>query len=114
MVYVSVQDVVFINNAICNAEILNFALLDSAVAQAQHYRFETPQEIAGAYLFFLCKNHPFVDGNKRTAFITCAYFLAANGLSFYATTEEIVNLMTDVAIGMVDLDYIEKWIKEHC
>ena len=39
-----------------------------------------PIEIAAAYFFYLCRNHPFVDGNKRTALAACLVFLEANGL----------------------------------
>jgi death-on-curing protein len=59
-------------------------LLESAVAAPQA-TFEgepllaDPIEIAAAYLFYLCRNHPFVDGNKRTALAACLVFLAANG-----------------------------------
>ena len=37
-------------------------------------------EIAAAYLFYLCRNHPFMDGNKRTALASCLVFLQSNGL----------------------------------
>lgn len=52
------------------------ALLESAVAAPQATLlgepvFRDPMEIAAAYLFYLCRNHPFVDGNKRTALATC-------------------------------------------
>jgi death-on-curing protein len=61
------------------------ALLESAVAAPQATMmgeplFTDPVEIAGAYLFYLCRNHPFVDGNKRTALATCLVFLSENGL----------------------------------
>jgi death on curing protein len=60
------------------------ALLESAVAAPQATFEGEPLiadlvEIAAAYLFYLCRNHPFVDGNKRTALATCLVFLAANG-----------------------------------
>ena len=42
--------------------------------------FIHPVEIAAAYLFYLCRNHPFVDGNKRMALATCLVFLSENGL----------------------------------
>jgi death-on-curing protein len=42
--------------------------------------FSNPVEIAAAYLFYLCCNHPFLDGNKRTALATCLVFLSENGL----------------------------------
>lgn len=41
---------------------------------------QDPVEIAAAYLFYLCCNHPFIDGNKRTALATCLVFLSENGL----------------------------------
>jgi death on curing protein len=57
------------------------ALLESAVAAPQatmmgETLFTDPLEIAAAYLFYLCRNHPFVDGNKRTALATCLVFSA--------------------------------------
>ncbi|MEY2907229.1 MAG: hypothetical protein RLZZ408_1700 [Verrucomicrobiota bacterium] len=42
--------------------------------------FSDPVEIAAAYLFYLCRNHPFIDGNKRVALATCLVFLSENGL----------------------------------
>jgi death-on-curing protein len=61
------------------------SLLESAVAAPQATMMGTPMfsepvEIAAAYLFYLCSNHPFVDGNKRTALATCLVFLSENGL----------------------------------
>src|SRR5580658_41069 len=61
------------------------ALLESAVAAPQATMmgapmFSDPVDMAAAYLFYLCSNHPFVDGNKRTALATCMVFLSENGL----------------------------------
>jgi death-on-curing protein len=61
------------------------ALLESAVAAPQATwmgkpLFTDPVDIAAAYLFYLCRNHPFLDGNKRTALATCLVFLSENGL----------------------------------
>ena len=61
------------------------ALLESAVAAPQATWGGEPImadgiEIAAAYLFYLCRNHPFVDGNKRTALAACLVFLEQNGL----------------------------------
>jgi death-on-curing protein len=61
------------------------ALLESAVAAPQATMagkplFTKPVEIAGAYLFYLCRNHPFMDGNKRMALATCLVFLSENDL----------------------------------
>ena len=59
------------------------ALLESAVAAPQATMlggplFTEPLEIAAAYLFYLCRNRPFMDGNKRTALATCLVFLSEN------------------------------------
>jgi death-on-curing protein len=60
------------------------ALLESAVAAprasfAGEPLLSNAMEIGAAYLFYLCRNHPFVDGNKRTALAACLVFLQANG-----------------------------------
>ena len=60
-------------------------LLESAVAAPQATKMgqamiSEPIEIAAAYLYYLCSNHPFVDGNKRVALATCLVFLSENGL----------------------------------
>jgi death-on-curing protein len=60
-------------------------LLEAANAAPQATRMGEPffadsVEIAAAYLFYLCWNHPFVDGNKRAALATCLIFLSENGL----------------------------------
>jgi len=61
------------------------ALLESAVAAPQATMMGTPLisdpvEVAAAYLYYLCRNHPFVDGNKRTSLATCLVFLGENNL----------------------------------
>lgn len=61
------------------------SLLQSAVAAPQatmlgQPMFTDPVEIAAAYLFYLCRNHAFVDGNKRVALATCLVFLSENEL----------------------------------
>ena len=60
-------------------------LLESAIAAPQatfggEALMQDAGEIAAAYLFYLCRNHPFVDGNKRTALAACLVFLDVNGL----------------------------------
>lgn len=61
------------------------SLLESAVSAPQASMmgqpvFEDPLEVAAAYLFYICRNHPFIDGNKRAALATCLVFLSENGL----------------------------------
>jgi len=67
------------------AGLRDLALLESAIAAPQTTMMGQPLvtdpiDIAAAYLFYLCRNHPFVDGNKRTALATCLVFLSENGL----------------------------------
>jgi death-on-curing protein len=87
------------------------ALLESAVAAPQATMMgeplmTDPLELAAAYLFYLCRNHPFVDGNKRTALATCLVFLSENGL----LPEEVLDvdawerLTLDVAAGRLKRD----------
>lgn len=68
------------------------ALLESAVAAPQatfggEPIIADPIETAAAYLFYLCKNRPFVDGNKRTALASCLVFMNMNGLIEGATLD---------------------------
>ena len=84
-------------------------LLESAVAAPQATMagepvFTAPVEIAAAYLFYLCRNHPFVDGNKRAALATCLVFLSENGLLSEETldTDAWEQLVMDVAGSRVD------------
>lgn len=67
------------------AGIRDETLLESAVAAPQasmmgQVLISDPLEIAAAYLFYICRNHPFVDGNKRTALGACLVFLEENHL----------------------------------
>ena len=66
--------------------------------------FTDALEIAAAYLFYLCRNHPFVDGNKRTALATCLVFLSENGLlpDEQLDADEWEALTLDVAVSRID------------
>lgn len=88
--YLSVEAVEAIHTEVLTAHggstgLRDKALLESAVAAPQasfggELMIKEPTEIAAAYLFYLCRNHPFVDGNKRTALAACLVFLESNGL----------------------------------
>lgn len=87
------------------------ALLESAVAAPQATMMgvpliSDPVEIAAAYLFYLCRNQAFVDGNKRTALAACLVFLETNRLLPHAKlpTNEWEALVLDVAASRVDRD----------
>lgn len=84
------------------------ALLESAVAAPQatmmgQSLLTTPVDLAAAYHFHLCRNHPFIDGNKRTALATCLVFLSENGLlAEELDLEGWERLTLDVAASRLD------------
>ncbi len=83
------------------------ALLESAVAAPQaSFGGKSPYadliEVASAYLFYLCQNHPFVDGNKRVALGSCLVFLRLNGLEPQVDGPEWEELTFAVASGKYD------------
>ncbi len=94
-------------------------LLESAVAAPQATMMGQPMisdpiEIAAAYLFYLCSNHPFVDGNKRMALATCLVFLSENG---FLENEELAvddweNFTLAVAAGVLGRDEITATLRK--
>ncbi len=83
------------------------ALLESAVAAPQASfgglsPFHDLAEVAAAYLFYLCRNHPFVDGNKRAALGACLVFLRINGLQPQADGPEWEQWVLAVAATTID------------
>jgi len=98
-----------------SAGIRDEGLLDSAVAAPQatmmgQPMFKEPVEVAAAYLFYLCRNHPFIDGNKRTALATCLVFLSENGLLSQEKLDANVweQLVLDVAASRIDREETTK------
>ena len=61
-------------------------------------------EIGAAYLFYSCNNHPFLDGNKRTAMMSAIVFLRTNGIESLPDSTEWEKLMLDVAAGKISRD----------
>ena len=98
-----------------SAGIRDEGLLDSAVAAPQATMmgkpmFREPVEVAAAYLFYLCRNHPFIDGNKRTALATCLVFLSENGCLNQEKLDADVweQLVLDVAASRIDREETTK------
>ena len=98
-----------------SAGIRDEGLLDSAVAAPQATMmgkpmFSEPVEVAAAYLFYLCRNHPFIDGNKRTALATCLVFLSENGLLSQEKLDVDAweQLVLDVAASRIDREETTK------
>jgi death-on-curing protein len=85
----------------------DMALLESAVAAPQAgFGGKSPYadlaDVAAAYLYYICKNHPFIDGNKRTALGACIVFLRLNGVATNADGPDWEDLAMAVAAGTID------------
>lgn len=70
-------------------------------------------ELAAAYGGGLAKNHPFIDGNKRAAFLAVGLFLALNGQRLVATQVDATLTMLDVAASAIDEPAFAQWIRAH-
>ena len=75
--------------------------------------FPTIQQKAARLGYGLIKNHPFVDGNKRTGTHTMLVFLEINGISLEYTQKELYTMVLDIASGILDTEEITKWILSH-
>lgn len=71
-------------------------------------------ELAAAYLFGIVKNHPFIDGNKRTAYLAADVFLALNGWSVEAGQEDIITFVLSVASGEIDEIGAAMFFRDYC
>jgi death-on-curing protein len=91
-------------------------LLDSALARPEAkaaYGDRQLSLLAAAYAFGIAKNHPFLDGNKRTAYVAMELFLAKNGLALMATDEDAVLTFLRLAAGEVSEEELALWIEDH-
>ena len=91
-------------------------LLESALARPLNlaaYGEPDVTELAASYGVGLAKNHAFVDGNKRVAFLAVGLFLALNGQRLVATQAEATLAMLDVAAGTLDEAAFAHWLREH-
>ena len=91
-------------------------LLESALARPLNQHLYKPDfdvaELAAAYAFGLSKNHPFVDGNKRTAFLALGLFLALNGWQLKTTQIDAIETMLSLATGSLDENGLANWIRD--
>jgi death-on-curing protein len=91
-------------------------LLDSALARPQNltaYGAPDAAQLAAAYGYGIARNHPFVDGNKRLAFIAAKLFLRLNGWDFVAGATEHVGIMLRLAEGSLSEEDFAAWIRTH-
>jgi len=91
-------------------------LFESALArpcQLAQYGEPDVADLAAAYAYGLARNHPFVDGNKRTAFVALELFLACNGQVLTADDADCVLMMLALAAGTLDEAGLAAWVRRH-
>lgn len=90
-------------------------LLDSAMARPQNrhaYGAEGLEELAAAYAYGIARNHPFLDGNKRTAWAVARTFLAMNGQRLIPDRVQAVENMVLLAEGLLDEAGFAAWLSQ--
>lgn len=91
-------------------------LLESALARPLNragYGEPDIAELAALYAISIARNHPFIDGNKRTAYVALETFLALNGFAFPASDEDSVLTMLSMAAGDLPDDEFTAWVRAH-
>lgn len=92
-------------------------LLESALSRPENIYSYNPKagvfELAAAYCYGIVKNHPFIDGNKRTGATTMGVFLMKNGRELMASEEDLVIAITNVADGSLSEAELTQWIKDN-
>ena len=91
-------------------------LLESAMARPQNlvaYGEPDAAELAAAYAFGIARNHPFADGNKRTAAVVSETFLVLNGYALTASDAELVVAFLSLAAGELSEEEMTDWFRGH-
>ncbi|WP_158751632.1 type II toxin-antitoxin system death-on-curing family toxin [Acidobacterium sp. S8] len=93
-------------------------LLESALARPQNilaYEEEAPtlHRLAASYAFGIARNHPFVDGNKRTALVVAIAFLERNGITFAASQQKAYLTFYALAAGKLTEDELTAWLEQN-
>jgi death-on-curing protein len=120
--FLTVEDVIQIHGEMITAfggesGLRDLGLLESAVAMpmqrfGSEFLHNSLFMMAAAYLFHISQNHPFVDGNKRTAYTASLVFLRLNGIAIDRDTDELHEMVRAVARGELDKQAIAKSLEE--
>jgi death-on-curing protein len=92
-------------------------LLESALARPRNrasYEAASLFELAAAYAFGIARNHPFIDGNKRTALVSAFAFLELNGWEVQAPEADATVTFLSLAEGTLSETSLAEWIERHC
>jgi len=90
-------------------------LLDSALAQprnlAAYGETDDPCALAASYGYSIARNHPFLDGNKRTAFVVAAFFLSLQNIHVKTTQKDVVTTILALAAGTLSETEFADWLR---
>lgn len=95
----------------------NLGLLESALAGPRHHYAYGECDIfvlAAAYAYGATRNHPFIDGNKRTAFLAAYTFLGINGWELNAPEEQVVQMVVGLSDRSVLAEAFAEWLRTAC
>ena len=97
-----------------SAGVRDAGLLESALARPQNlvaYGEPDVHDLAAAYGYGIARNHPFIDGNKRSAFVAVELFLSLNGFNLTATDVDCVITMLALAAGELSEEAFARWLR---
>ena len=119
MRYLTADDVVHINETEVGENLLaDFGLLESAILRPQtsvggQDAYPDVHAKAAAMMQSLIRNHPFIDGNKRTALLAVIVLYGMNGYAFIVEDGDLVALCLDIAEGLISLDQVAAQLKNY-
>ncbi len=119
MIFLELEDVIATNEDVVNKfggmiGIRDKTLIESAIANPRNLYFYQDADIytlAASYAFSITRNHPFLDGNKRTGFATMYLFLKINGITIKCPTDESIEIMVKVATKEITIEQFSSWLK---
>ena len=120
--FLSSSDILFINKSIIEKfsglyGIISLDLLESSVAAViNNYNYNKEYDIVDlsiVYLFSLIQNHPFIDGNKRTALTSMLVFLDINNIAYDIPQDELENKVIQVSTKNINRQQFKNWVKNY-
>ena len=120
---IDLEDVLKIHDFLINKfggsqDIRDLSLLKSAISRPyqtfnQEDLYKNPIEKAAAIIESIIRNHPFIDGNKRTGYVLMRLILMDHGLDIKANYNDKYDFVISIASGNLNYDQIKEWIKDH-
>ena len=94
-------------------DLLKSAIALPAASFGGDYLHTDIYEMASAYLFYIARNHPFIDGNKRTGAVAAIVFLVMNGIELHADNDNFAEMVLSAAEGKIDKVVVAHFFREH-